>query len=469
MTITPSLQATRYRLAQHYLTRLRTAAAVVRRGQASVAYGLNLFDQDWAQIKQWQAWSAQRSAEGEEWTRLCKDFPLAGREVLTLRNHAADHVVWLETAFEAAQQLHDSEAERAILSELYVTYYRLGALETVEHVARQLLKLGEAAHDLLAIGRGFDGLGTFAIERGMYADAQQYYHRALEIAMELGIDAETGRALNGLGSVAFYLGDYQNAYDYFSRHLKLTELAGKKSEFCTALIALGEVLMRLKDCDGAEKCIRRAVEMCRTLGFQRLLGAALINLGAWATEQNQLQLASSYIEEGLLAVRTTGTQRQIIRGLFMLGYTRLRQENFSEALGHLIEGLQIAHKVGMPRYICDLQRTLANTYLALNNLDAARCALHESLTVAERLGSYPQKVRTLSSAVAYYHCRGWTKRAANWAGVLMGDVELDEALFKPVCFQLEATLGQETYHQALEEGNSLTLDETVAEALNLLR
>jgi tetratricopeptide (TPR) repeat protein len=468
VTVTP-LQTIQYRLAQHYLNKLRTAATVVQRGQTSVAYGLNLFDQDWYQIKHWQAWSAQRSAEGEEWTHLCKDFPLAGRDVLTLRNHGADYATWLETALEAAQQLQDRESECAILTELNVTYYRLGVLDKVERFARRLLQLGEAAHDFLSIGRGLHGLGIFAAERGMYADAEQYQRRALEIFMKLGIDAEVTRVTNSLGIIAYEIGDYQQAYQWLMRHLQLTGASGKKAEFCTALLCIGELMVRLKDYAEAEAYILRAVAMCRTFGFQRLLGVGLINLGGWAKEQNQLEVAASHLEEGIQAVRATGTQRQIMRGLCLMGDTRLRQGNYSEALAYLHEGLQMARDVGLPRYIADIQYTIAKVYLALDDLDTARSALHEALTIAARHNLYFQKVKALCSAVAYFYCLGWVEQAAIWAGFLMDNVEIDEPLLKPVCSQLEMMLGKHAYHQALEEGKALTLDDAIAEVLEMIK
>lgn len=149
----PDQHATQYRLARFYLDRLREAATAVGHGHTNVAYGLRLFDLEWHQIKYWLRWSAQHSADGEEWAHLCKDFPLAGREVLAVRTDMSDYAHWLETALTAAQQLGDSEAERAICHELRLTYYRLGVLDKVEYYASQLLRLGELANDPLSIGQ----------------------------------------------------------------------------------------------------------------------------------------------------------------------------------------------------------------------------------------------------------------------------------------------------------------------------
>jgi hypothetical protein len=107
-------------------------------------------------------------------------------------------------------------------------------------------------------------------------------------------------------------------------------------------------------------------------------------------------------------------------------------------------------------------------YLALNDLDATRSALHESLTIAQRLNSHPQKVRTLESAVAYYQCLGQDEQAASLAGVISGDLSIDEALFKPVCAQLEAALGSDGYQKALAQGKARPLDDVVSEVVAFL-
>jgi tetratricopeptide (TPR) repeat protein len=244
--------------------------------------------------------------------------------------------------------------------------------------------------------------------------------------------------------------------------------AGKKAEYCTALLSVGDVLMKFHDYTGAEQYFQRAVSICRTLGFHRLLGVGLIYQGLLATHQNQLELACCYFEEGIRAVSAVGTQRQIIRGLCALGYARLRQGNFSDAVTHLLEAVLLARTIGLPRHLCELQRNLADTYLALNRLDEAWCALHEALAIARQLGAVPQKVKALSSAIAYFHSLGWNKQAATWAGFLINEIDIDEKLFQPVCIQLEATLGSEAYRRALEQGRSLTLDEVVSEVLRLL-
>ncbi|MCC6803481.1 MAG: tetratricopeptide repeat protein [Anaerolineae bacterium] len=463
-----SLQTAQFRLARHYLNKLRTADAAHRHGQSSIAYGSALFDLEWEQIQHWQAWAAQQRGSDQASAQLCEEFSLAGLEVLSNRRSAADHAVWLKAALESAQQLDDGEGACTLSYELAMIYYRLGTLDEMERLAQQLLKLGEAANDSLSVGRAYLLLGVFADERGRYAEADTFYQRTLELSLEIGSDEVKGRALNGLGAVAFYRGDYEKAHHYLSRQLDLMEATGNKNKICHALIAMGRILIGLRAYDQAEECLLRAVNMCRLLGFRRLLGVGLLNLGSLELQRRQLEAARSHIEEGMDVVRSTNTQRQIIRGLTLLGDTYMRLGYLPKALEQLQEGLSLARDAGLPRHLCDLQYILTNVYLALNDLDAARSALYETLILAEKLDSHPQKMEAVSSAIAYFQRIGFSERATVWAGSLMDDPLLDQSQFNPICLEIEASLGSAAYQRALTQGQMHPMSVILSEILALM-
>lgn len=306
MTANSELSEREYRLARHYLNKLRAVNEAMQRGQSNVSYGLAVFDQEWEQIRHWQAWTAQRSPEDELRARLCIEFPLTGQEVLANRNNAEVQIKWLRTGLEAARQLDDKEAERSLGYELMMVYYRLGSLEVGRDIACQLLGLGEEANDLLCIERAHFGLAVYSEERGKYSDAEQSYQQALRLSRRLGVTTEIGRALNALGGVAQYVGEFEKSYQYFSQYLELMEIHGKQNRVCHALMSVGESLISLNAYSDAEQYLQRAVRMCRSLGFQRLLGVGLLTLGALALAEDNLDMAQVYVSEGLQAVRAVG-------------------------------------------------------------------------------------------------------------------------------------------------------------------
>ncbi len=469
MTTTPALLQTQYRLARHYLNKLRTADAAVRRGQSGTAF----FDQEWEQIRHWQTWAASRWSSDTISARLCKEFPLAGLEVLSNRNNFAEHAAWLESGLKATRQLGDTQAECVLLNELHKTYFRLGALEQAEQQSLQLRQVAENIHDRLSLGRAFEGLGTIAEERGHYSDAEQYYHKSLQIFAELGTEFDTefdtGLAYHGLGAIALYVGDFEKAYHYFTHSLELMEVAGRKAEICDGLLAVSEALLSLENNNlEARQYIQRAINLSRTLSLRRTLSAALMSMGSAAVEDNQFEMACTSYSEGIAVARSIGSQRNVIYGLSNLGYTQMRLGNYNEALAQLQEGLSLAREAGMPRYICNLQRNLANTYLAVGDLESTRGALREALTIAVSLEATYQKVRTLAGVIALYTALHYVEQAAVWAGLIWEDPIVDQPLFEPICVQLEEALGEEHYHAALDTGKALSLDDVILEVIILL-
>jgi tetratricopeptide (TPR) repeat protein len=463
------LQKVQVRLARHYLNKLRTASLALHRGQASASYGIDLFDQEWEQIEHWQFHACQNMDEDKDWTRMCHEFPLAGLEVLSIRQNLGDQARWLKSGLESALQLGDERAELSILDKLSKVYGLLGSVEKSAVCAHELLRRGYETKDLLSIGRGYYNLGSVAEDRGLYGEALGLTKRALDLFTELHSRTDEGLALYHLGSISLYMSKTKEAYDYFLRHLELVESEGHLIEICRGLLSVAQTLIVLESYDQSEPFIHRAVQLSRRLGYQRLLGAGLILLAQWHGEQGQIEAEIKYYKEGIEAALASGSQRDVIHGFSNLGLARLLNGEPNEALLSLKEGLELARQAGIPRFICNIQRNIADTYLALNEPEAARPALVEALKVAHELSSSSQTVKVLTSAIGYFQIQGWNEQAALWVGCIMGRPEIDPNLFEPICDRLQTALGPDNYRLALEAGSSLNLDkilEEVAENLS---
>jgi tetratricopeptide (TPR) repeat protein len=464
---TAALTRAEYRLARHYLQKLRTAAAAVRLGQASVAYGTELFDQDWEQIKHWQARVAQR-AKDNEWSRLCIDYPLAGIEVLSIRSSLTDQRRWLETGLEAAIRQGDATAELSILFSLSSVSFRLGQLDHSEELASALSKRAAEENDQLFLGRGALSLGKIHEERGLYPAALESYHLALEIFREVGARTDEGVALGSLGAISLYSGGFEEARSYFQQQYDLVKDGREITEVINSLLSIGQSRLMLEEFSQAEPYLQRAVRLSRIYGAQRLLGAGLIMLGQLAGEQGMEETELAYYAEGIEAARSIGSQRDVIHGLSNEGLSRMLTGDYEGALRSLDEGLALAREIGIPRFICNLQRNRADSFRGLGDLDAALPAVIESLTIARDLGSAFQSVKAMTSAVGYWQQRGHEGEAARWAGFLTTQNDVDPLMFTPICQRLEAALGAEAYQQAIEEGKRLKQDILVAEVLSKL-
>jgi tetratricopeptide (TPR) repeat protein len=465
MTENVELAQAEYRLARHYLNKLRRLNDAIRRGRANASYAVAEFDLEWDQIKRWQNWTCHSEADDAARALLCIEFPVAGLEILSHRINASEHITWLQAALIAAERLHDLITERRLLYELQMAYYRVGSVDMIKEVATQLLQRGEEASDHLAIERALFGLAAYSEERGLYADSQQYLQRALDLAMPLKDVVEIGRILNALGSVALHMGECEDASDYFRQYLDLMESHGEVSKVCHALLSLGECLISQRAYDDAERHLQRAVSLCRTLAFQRLLGVGLLTLGMLAVERDSLAEARTYLVEGLDVARTVGVQRQIVQGLATLGYVELRSGGVENALPILQEGLRLAREGGRPRSICEMQIHLTYAHLATRNVAAARNAVSEALASAQHIRLRPQQTRAIAAAVAYAQLVGALEKAATCAGVIVDDVALNEPFFTSTCAGLMNALGANAYNQAIAAGRMHTIGQLISEIL----
>lgn len=467
MTMIPTLQTAQIRLAQHYLGKLRVAAEAVSRGGANLSYGLKLFEHEMPHIQHWQAHSVQYASVIDRWAQMCKEFPIAGSEVLAIRHTPTGRRDWWKAALEAARSLQDREAERVILSNLAKAFSGLGDLEKTEQCAYQLLELAHEAQDSLHIGKALYDLGTIFEDRGKHAEAASCYQQCQTIFDELGLDIDRGRALLGLGSIATVTGDYLAAFTYFQEYLGIVEIGGKVSDLCFALLAVSEALRYLKRYDEVEIFIQRSIQLCQTLDYQWALGPSLIAMGVCAMEQGKLESASEYLEKGVQVARDSGAQRDVIYGLSSLGYVYYRRECAGESIDLLQEALRLAGEAGMLYCTCYIERNLAYVYLDLNDLAAARDALVGSLTIARDLALRPDTIKALTCAVAYGHATGRHEQAAHWAGFLMDDPDVDLADFQPVCEGIEAALGTEHFREMLARGKRYATDDIINEVLAL--
>ena len=97
---------------KHYLKALSDADKLYDKGGKNILAGLMHFDQEWANIKEGQAWAEammrkvtkpEAKSDQEFALYMADSYPNEGRNVLSLRQHPPDRIRWLETALTAAR------------------------------------------------------------------------------------------------------------------------------------------------------------------------------------------------------------------------------------------------------------------------------------------------------------------------------------------------------------------------------
>lgn len=458
-----------YRLAQHYIDKLKQADLASKRGVDFRTHWLGVVDKDWGQIKKWQDWSTTWTADDIEKAEICFSFIMAARTILESRQTTSDRITWLLPALEAAQHLGNTDAECYIRVALGHCYFLLGKIEDAQHHLYHVLDIADDTSDDVNVGHAYLTLGTIRAQRGDLGHAEAAFHKSLAIFERLEQTLNIGRALHKIGVVAQVRGDYQQALDYHSRYLALVEGTAIEEHIAVALNAVSFCLRAMHDYETSKAYTQRVIAICRRVGYTRLLPAALFSLGSCEIELGELEASAAHYAEGVALARSSNIPNECVIGLDNLGYIHSRLGEFEQALAYFDEALVIAKENQFVFLIFEVLLDITNTHIMAGNLEAAKTSIRDLLELAFTINTDRHKAKAVAVAVALWQGLGEHEQTAVWAGlVTQYSQHVDLSLFEPVCTALENELGSQSYQHAIEIGKALTLDEGLSNILTLM-
>jgi tetratricopeptide (TPR) repeat protein len=463
----PTLQTTRYRLARHYLGKLRAAAAAFRQGHENSTYGLTLFDRDWPQIKQWQAWSAARADQDTAAASVCAEYPQAGAEILALRQSPQERIEWLEIGLKAAQLQGDQKRELVQLYYLALTH-RDQKSTAAEEYASKAVNLARTLGDKRYVGRSLVLLGEINRMSNHYPAAQSFLEEGLAVLLKAGTRADLGLAYRGLGLLAWVRGDWLRSRDYQIQSLAIATELGREVEICNVLVDLSLPTWVLGDLSGARIYLEQCIARCRAIGYHRVLALSLNILAQSDEELGQLAEARQHYEEAIAIGRTMGILWDMSSALRNYGDLLYKLGDYAAALNHLEESLVLARAQSNRSSIAVSLRFLVEVYGKLGDLDRARRNLHEGLMIIRDFNVPLRKAHMIMTAVSLWQDRGKVAQAAEWLGTLLNFPDLPEqeqGVVQNLRERFEAELSNEQITAAIDRGKTLNLDDVIAAAL----
>jgi len=249
----------RKRHAEHYLEVLRAADELYQKGGGSILQCLRLFDMEWGNIQEGQAWAARLLSEDDKAARICDDYPDVGIFLLRLRQNPQDQIRWRKPALAAARQRKDRIAEAVHLSNLGVAYRQLGE-------PRRAIEL---------------------------------YEEALAISRELSNRLYEGQVLGNLGLAFADLGEHRHAIEFYEQDLAITrEICNRRGEV-QALGNLGIAFKNLGEPRRAIKCYEQGLPIAREIGDRLSEGYILGNLGLAYAALGESSRAIEFYEQQL--------------------------------------------------------------------------------------------------------------------------------------------------------------------------
>ena len=289
------------RHATHYKDVLAATNTLYSQGGEALARGLALFDLESGNIQEGHAWVAEKHvAVDDNVARLGIAYPVAGANILLLRQHSREQIRWLEIALPAAKRLKRRADEGRTLGNLGVAYRRLGENQRAIQFYEQALLILCESGDRRGEGNALNCLGLAYAALGDTQRAIQFYEQQLTIAREITDRGGEGRALGNLGIAYRRLGQTQRAIQLYEQALLIHRQIGDRISEGHSLVNLGIAYRLLGETQRAIQFYEQALLIHCELGDRRGEAASLWNMSLALDQLGKRAEAIRHAERSLM-------------------------------------------------------------------------------------------------------------------------------------------------------------------------
>jgi tetratricopeptide (TPR) repeat protein len=240
-----------------------------------------------------------------------------------------------------------------------------------------------------------------------------------------------------------------------------------------ALTGAGYIGYFLGDRAGALAQLEEGVDVARESGDRWHLAIALNLLGNICLYEGDVARTRALAEEGLAVSREQGNETFTAFSIFLLGFLALLASDLERAEALLEESTAVWRRLGNRQFFANALVRLGEVKLRQGRLDAARAHYAESLACAAEMRFMVTIIRCLYGLAGVWAARGEVGRAARLLGATEAHVKAMQVAMPPSeraavdrhVAALRAGMGEEAFEAAYTEGGRMSLDETLAFAV----
>jgi predicted ATPase/DNA-binding SARP family transcriptional activator len=292
------------------------------------------------------------------------------------------------------------------------------------------LALRKEIGDMDGVAIALDDLGFLAASQGNYEQARINYESSLSLFRELRNKWAMSWVLADVGSAAIAQGDFEQATKIFEEARSYHQDLGDRSRFTITLIRLGSIARSQGDYERANQLHEEGLALSREFGEKFWIAYALRNLGLTAFARGNDSQAEKRFEEALMVSREIGEKIQAALALYGLGRIAQAQGSYTSARVRHTEGITIIR-----------DETIVAEHL-------------EGFAMLAAGENHLERAARLFGASQKFHSPFLFEMSAKERA------EHDEVI-AAIC----ASLGEQAFAAAWEQGKTMTLDEAVKYAL----
>jgi class 3 adenylate cyclase/tetratricopeptide (TPR) repeat protein len=215
-----------------------------------------------------------------------------------------------------------------------------------------------------------------------WSAARSHGERALELALEAGLDGSEATAQNALGMIALTLGNLTEARTRLGRALEIARADGDQDGASIYLNNLAVVLMTLGDYAVARTHFSEILDRTIASGDHRSESSALLNLAWVDTAEETWVVARRHAEQGLEMKRRQRHVEAQAEALVWLGHALVGLGDLDGAESAYTESVNIRRELAQPILALGARAGMCRVALARGEIDDA---LAHTETILEHL------------------------------------------------------------------------------------
>jgi len=291
----------------------------------------------------------------------------------------------------------------------------------------------------------------------------------------LGDHQEHANALGNTALTLVFQSDFSAACDYAEKGVSMARRLGDHRQLAMSLVMQGNIRWQCGDYGRAERALEESKHLHQVLGDRWGIAWSLVFLGRTAADQGDLARATACFTESLRAFRDSGDRWATRHVLDSLGHMAYLQGDYQQAAAWYEESLTLWRELGNRRGSADSLDSLAQVALAQGDLARATTLLEEAITLCRDLDYRSGLAWSLQHLGTAAGMSGRPERAACLWGVAETLHEpagktmriIDQACYERVRATIHAQLGEAAFVTALAAGRAMSLEQIIAEGLDV--
>ena len=374
---------------------------------------------------------------------------------------AGEHTLLVAEHYGRAEEpaLAAAQLKKAGEKSLLLAAYEEAA--TLFQRAREILSGAEHAVPRLEIEILRAELET---RRSTHSKAVEILKPALEEARAIGHEVIQANLLGQLGRVAYWQRNVEESERYLQEALSMARSSNDKPTLIFILRQIGNLTYRT-DTENSRKHVEESIQLAREIGDQRSEATAQNSLGNLLAYLDDYPRAIECYQRAYDIFRELGDRNSECMVLGNLSSVRTELGDFQTAEREAKSALAIIREIGGLQLRAGAEASLANVYIRLGRDAEAWRYTNQAVESSREVGE-PLIIATLMYGILKVR-RGDRATGLAWIGFAraheteyMKEVANDIKRFGK---ELRGDLSDDAFEAAMKEGESLKLDEILAQ------